>query len=81
MTQQQAFDSTEMLPREQVDTLKGIIRVNKLDVADDAAFRDEPVRFLVSAPGADAAKQLRTEIEEMRETGELDGIIARMRLE
>jgi len=64
-----------------VDTLKGIIRVNKLDLADDAVFRDEPMRFLVSAPGEEAAAKLRSEIETLRKSGELAEIIARMRLE
>ena len=32
-----------------VDTLKGIIRVNNLEIADDAVLRDEPRRFLVGA--------------------------------
>lgn len=64
-----------------VDTLKGIIRVNKLNLADDATFRDEPMRFLVSAPGAEAAAELRSEIEGLRKSGELAAIIARMRLE
>jgi Bax protein len=67
--------------QEYVDTLKGIIRVNKLDVADDAVFRDEPMRFLVSAPGDEAAAKLRKEIEGLRKSGELAKIIARMRLE
>jgi len=64
-----------------VDTLKGIIRVNRLDLADDAVFRDEPMRFLVSAPGEEAAAKLRVEIEELRKSGELARIVARMRLE
>ena len=67
--------------QEYVDTLKGIIRVNKLDVTDDAEFRDEPIRFVVSAEGAEAAAKLRQEIEAMRKTGELDKIVARMRLD
>ena len=67
--------------QEYVDTLKGIIRVNKLDLADDASFRDEPMRFLVSAPGEEAAAQLKTEIEDLRKSGELAEIISRMRLE
>jgi len=67
--------------QEYVDTLKGIIRVNKLDVADDASFRDEPMRFLVSAAGDAAAQELRKEIDALRESGELARIIARMRLE
>lgn len=67
--------------QEYVDTLKGIIRVNKLDIADDAAFRDEPMRFVVGAADEVAAADLSIEIEKLRESGELDKIISRMRLE
>jgi len=67
--------------QEYVDTLKGIIRVNRLAIADDAVFRDEPTRFLVGAKDEAAAAELRKEIEAMRESGELGEIIARMRLE
>jgi uncharacterized FlgJ-related protein len=67
--------------QEYVDTLKGIIRVNKLDIADGAEFRDEPMRFLVGAENAQAAGTLRGEIEKMRKSGELEKIVARMRLD
>jgi len=67
--------------QEYVDTLKGIIRVNKLDIADTAVFRDEPVSFVIGAPDQAAAEELRGQIEELRENGELQAIIARMRLE
>ena len=67
--------------QEYVDTLKGIIRVNKLDIADGAVFRDEPTRFLVGAEDSESAATLRTEIERLRASGELDEIVARMRLE
>jgi len=67
--------------QEYVDTLKGIIRVNKLDVADSAVFRDEPLRFLVVAEDESAAESLRTEIAGLRASGELAAIISRMRLE
>ncbi len=67
--------------QEYVDTLKGIIRVNRLDIADDALFRDEPVRFIVPAENEAAATALRLEIEDLRDTGELTRIIARMALE
>ncbi|MFW2403781.1 MAG: glucosaminidase domain-containing protein [Gammaproteobacteria bacterium] len=64
-----------------VDTLKGIIRVNKLGIADDAVFRDEPMRFIVGAEDEAAAETLRAEIESLRASGELAKIVARMRLE
>jgi len=64
-----------------VDTLKGIIRVNKLDIADDAVFRDEPMRYVVPAEDQADAVKLREEIGALRESGELEKIIARMQLE
>jgi Bax protein len=64
-----------------VDTLKGIMRVNNLTIADDAVFRDEPIKFLVGAESPEAAVELRKEIEELRASGELSTIIARMQLE
>ena len=67
--------------QEYVDTLKGMIRVNNLGVADGATFRDEPMRFVVGAEDATAAAELRAEIERMRESGEFAQIIARMRLQ
>ena len=67
--------------QEYVDTLKGIIRVNKLDIADNASFREEPMRFLVGAGDPESAAKLRTEIEALRASGELERIIERMRLE
>jgi Bax protein len=67
--------------QEYVDTLKGIIRVNKLDIADDAVFRDEPMSFMVPAESAEDAVSLRREIEDLRDSGELAKVIARMQLE
>jgi uncharacterized FlgJ-related protein len=67
--------------QEYVDTLKGIIRVNGLDIADDATFRDEPMRFAIGAEDEAAAAKLRQEVETMRKSGELAQIIKRMRLE
>ena len=64
-----------------VDTLKGIMRVNNLTIADDAVFRDEPMRFLVGAETPAEAVELKTEIEKLRASGELAEIIDRMRLE
>ncbi len=67
--------------QEYVDTLKQMIRVNRLDIADGAIFRDEPIRFVVVAENEAAAAELREEIAALRASGELDLIIARMRLE
>jgi len=67
--------------QEYVDILKEMIRVNGLDIADGATFRDEPMRFVVGAENAAAAVELREEIEGLRASGDLDLIIARMRLE
>ena len=67
--------------QEYVDTLKGIIRKNKLQVADDAVFKDESMRFVLGALNEAAAEKLRADIEAMRKSGELEKIIARMRLE
>jgi len=64
-----------------VDTLKGIIRVNKLEVADRAVLRDEPRRFLVGAASPEDAIRLRGEIEVLQASGEMDEIIERMRLD
>jgi uncharacterized FlgJ-related protein len=67
--------------QEYVDTLKGIMRVNRLTIADDAVFRDEPMRFIIGAENEAAAVDLRKEIERLRASGELAQIVARMRLE
>jgi len=67
--------------QEYVDILKRIIRVNKLDIADDAKLRDEPMRLLVSVESAEAAAEMRAEIAAMRASGELAKVIARMRLD
>lgn len=64
-----------------VDTLKGIIRSNDLDIADSAVFRDEPMSFIMGAADQAAAKKLRKDIEAMHKSGELATIIERMRLE
>tara|TARA_R100000005_G_scaffold96736_1_gene87158 strand:- start:17637 stop:18749 length:1113 start_codon:yes stop_codon:yes gene_type:complete len=64
-----------------VDSLKGMIRHNKLDRADNAVLRDEPVRFLLGAESPEAAADLRAEIEAMRANGKLQELIDSMRLE
>jgi uncharacterized FlgJ-related protein len=67
--------------QEYVDDLKGIIRVNRLEVADQASLRDEPLRLTIGAGGEEAAERLRARIDDMRASGELAEIYARMRLD
>lgn len=67
--------------QEYVDTLKGIIRVNGLDIADGAVFRDEPIRFIVGVADAQEAEELEIELGKLRATGELEAIVERMQLE
>jgi len=64
-----------------VDTLKGIIRVNNLEIADDAVLRDEPRRFLVGAESPEDAVRLGSELDGLRRSGELAEIIERMQLD
>ena len=42
-----------------VDSVKGIIQKNNLDVADGAVFRDEPMAFIFAAADQDAAAKTR----------------------
>ena len=67
--------------QEYVDTLKSIIRVNNLHLADDARFRDKGMSFIVGAQDQADAERIREEIESMRESGELGLIIEQMALE
>ena len=67
--------------QEYVDTLKGIIRVNHLDKTDNAVFRDEPIRFLLTTADEASAAKLRKDIEDMQKSGEIEKIVERMRLE
>ena len=67
--------------QEYVDSLKGIMRVNKLDIADNAVFRDEPMRFLLSEQSPEEVDKTKRELARAKENGELTEIIQRMRLE
>jgi uncharacterized FlgJ-related protein len=67
--------------QEYVDGLKGIIRVNGLDIADNAVFRDEPIRFILSEGTPEEAAVMEQRIEDARASGELAEIYARMRLD
>jgi Bax protein len=67
--------------QEYVDSLKGMIRVNGLDVADNAVFRDEAMRFILSEGTPEEAAEMEQRIADARASGELAEIYARMRLE
>jgi len=67
--------------KEYVDSLKGIMRVNNLTIADDAVFRDEPLRFLVSEQSREDVAKMEARIAEAAASGELAEIIERMKLE
>jgi len=67
--------------QEYVDSLKGMIRVNGLDIADNAVFRDEPIRFILTEGSPEEAAELEQKIADARASGELAEIYARMRLE
>lgn len=64
-----------------VDTLKSIIRVNRLDTADDAVFRNESMRFVLGASDPASAAKLRKDVKAMRTSGEFKTLVDRMRLE
>jgi len=67
--------------QEYVDSLKSMIRVNKLNIADNAVFRDETLRFIISEPDPEAAAQLKLDIESMADKGTIEEIVDRMRLD
>ncbi len=67
--------------KEYVDSLKGIMRVNKLTIADNAVFRDEPLRFLLSEQSPEDKEEMIARVAEAAASGELAEIIERMRLE
>lgn len=64
-----------------VDTLKGIIRVNKLSIADGAVFRKETMKFVVGASSHEEADEMRQRLDKLRMNGELSRIISDMSLE
>ena len=67
--------------QEYVDSLKGIMRVNKLDLADTAVFRDEPMYFLLSEESQEDVEKTKARIAAATESGEILEILDRMRLE
>ena len=67
--------------QEYVDSLKGIMRVNRLTLADNAVFRDEPLYFLLSEASPEDVEAMKARVAAAEESGELEEIIERMRLE
>ncbi len=63
-----------------VDTLKGIIRHNELDIADRARLRDEPLVLIVHVNTDADIEPIKEEIDRLRETGELKELIQGMGL-
>jgi len=67
--------------QEYVDTLQSIMRVNKLDLADNAVFRDEPLYFLLSEQTQEDVEKTKARIADATKSGEIEEILERMRLE
>ncbi len=66
--------------QEYVDSLKGIMRVNKLDLADTAVFSDEPMYFLISEESREDVAKTKARIADATKSGEALVILERMRL-
>ena len=66
--------------QEYVDGLKDIITRNKLDVADDAVFRDGPTKYLVGSMNEESAAKLRLKFEQMQNSGEFEQMLVHMRI-
>jgi hypothetical protein len=64
-----------------VQTLKGIIRVNRLDLADGAVCRNEQARFLIVTDSVEETKALAAQLAQMRNNGALEAIYEEMKLE
>jgi uncharacterized FlgJ-related protein len=63
---------------EYVKELQGIMRTNELAVADRATLQAAPAILLIDVPGEEEVAKLKNEIAALRETGELDAILAEM---
>ena len=57
------------------------MRVNKLDLADNAVFLDEPMYFLISEETREDVEKTKARIAAVVESGEAVEILERMRLE
>ncbi len=59
-------------------SLKGIMRTNELAVADHATLQAGPAILIIDVPGKKEVAKMKTEIARLRETGQLDEILADM---
>ena len=66
---------------EYVKTLKEIIRVNNLSITDNAYLRDEPTILAVGVVDGRETAEMKTEIDQLKASGELERIIKEMQLE
>lgn len=66
--------------KDYIKDLEAIITFNKLDVADRAKLRDEPVTLVVNVNTAEEVKEVQKEIDQMRVSGEFKKAIESMRL-
>ncbi len=64
-----------------VKTLKSIITVNDLAVADKAYFRDEPITLVIGVKSAEEVENIESKIKQLKASGELSRIIKEMRLD
>ncbi len=76
----ETLDSYSERGMEYVKTLKSIITVNGLEIADKAYLRDEPITLIVGVEGAAKKEKTESKIEQLRGSGELDRIVKSMRL-
>ena len=63
---------------EYVKSLKGIMRTNELAIADHATLQAGPAILIIDVPGEQEVAKMKTEIARLRETGQLDKLLADM---
>lgn len=64
-----------------VDSLKSLIRANGFNLVDAATPRDEPIAFAMGADDEESARSIAEDFENKKNSGELDKIVAQMKLE
>jgi Bax protein len=63
---------------EYVNNLRGIMRTNELAIADRATLEAAPAILIIDVPGEGEVAKMKTELATLRETGQLDKILADM---